>query len=262
MIINAYKPVGKTPLQIIDQVKKIHPELTKKKIAYAGRLDPMAEGVLLLLVEPETRKRDQYQDLDKTYEFEILFGIETDSLDVLGLITKESEREIEKDSLIKISEKLKGSQNLPYPIYSSKTVNGKPLFWWARENKLDEIQIPKKRSIIHELELLLINSVSKKVLCDRVIKKLHMVKGDFRQEKIIDTWVGYFNKTDTRSYQTAKLRACVSSGTYIRSLSKSIAEKMNTRGIAFNIKRTKVGEHDIKNSMVVFLKKTKKLDLF
>ena len=251
-IINTYKPVGKTPLQMIDELKRRQPELLNKKIAYAGRLDPMAEGVLLLLVEPETKKRDKYQKLDKTYEFKILFGIETDSLDVLGMITQENKKEIDKDRLEKVTEKLKGQIKLPYPIYSSKTVNGKPLFWWARKNKLDEIQIPLKRSKIHELELVSIDTVSRERLSNRVIKRLSKVQGDFRQEKIIDNWKDHFKKTSKNSYEIAKLKARVSSGTYIRSLSKLIANNVGTSGIDLKIKRTKVGKFDIKDSNNLF----------
>ena len=87
-IILINKPISLTPLQAIRRLQSLHPELEGEKIGYAGRLDPMAEGLLLLLVSDENKKRKEYERLPKTYEFEVLLGIETDSYDVLGIITK------------------------------------------------------------------------------------------------------------------------------------------------------------------------------
>ncbi len=83
--ITIYKPVGLTPLQAIQKFKEKHPEYKKAKIGYAGRLDPLAEGVLLVLVGEENKKIREYLKFDKEYKAEILFGISSDSHDVLGM---------------------------------------------------------------------------------------------------------------------------------------------------------------------------------
>src|SRR6266516_7262353 len=96
IIVN--KPVGMTPLQAINEIKKHMPIVKNEKITYAGRLDPLAHGVLLLLIGEAVKKREEYLALPKTYEFEALLGIETDTYDILGYvqeaITKETDRNV------------------------------------------------------------------------------------------------------------------------------------------------------------------------
>ena len=70
-VINFYKKVGITPLQAINQFKSKNPKYKSKKIGYAGRLDPMAEGVLLFLVEEEGKKISNYLKLNKEYNANI-----------------------------------------------------------------------------------------------------------------------------------------------------------------------------------------------
>ena len=64
-VLSIYKPLGKTPLEIIKEVKKQYPEYADESIGYAGRLDPMAEGILLLLISEENLKRKKYEKLPK-----------------------------------------------------------------------------------------------------------------------------------------------------------------------------------------------------
>ena len=128
------KPVGETPLECLKRFKIENPEYQSLPMTYAGRLDPMAEGLLLLLVGEECKKKDDYLYLPKEYEIEVLFGFETDTRDILGKIMK-VENKSEIFSKEKISETLEFVKNLPqkYPAYSSKTFEGKPLWQWARE---------------------------------------------------------------------------------------------------------------------------------
>jgi tRNA U55 pseudouridine synthase TruB len=62
------KPIGETPLEIINYYKRLHPEYRYLPMTYAGRLDPLAEGVLLLLAGEECLKKDEYLSLSKEYE--------------------------------------------------------------------------------------------------------------------------------------------------------------------------------------------------
>src|SRR4051812_15345092 len=99
-IILLNKPLSFTPLQATLKFKQAFPEYADQKIAYAGRLDPMAEGLLLLLIGNETKKRKDYEALSKTYEFSILLGISTDTYDLLGKI-KETNFDFQLDSVHK-----------------------------------------------------------------------------------------------------------------------------------------------------------------
>ena len=67
-IINLNKPISITPLEAVKKFQKKNPEYKNKKIGYAGRLDPMAEGILLLLIEDINKEITKYMNLDKTYK--------------------------------------------------------------------------------------------------------------------------------------------------------------------------------------------------
>lgn len=84
-IYGVYKPVGLTPSQTISELKKAKPELLNTPLTYAGRLDPMAEGLLLLLDSSIIKNKDEFLQLDKVYEAEVLLGVSTDSFDLLGI---------------------------------------------------------------------------------------------------------------------------------------------------------------------------------
>ena len=171
-VIPIYKALGETPYQAILKFKKRFPEYMNVKISYAGRLDPMAEGLLLLLVGEENQKRKKYENLSKTYEFTVLLGIATDTYDILGKIVHSpnlNSHLINNSSIVEsgdgtsmdygkwqmenILKSFLGKRVQPYPPYSSKAVKGKPLYWWARENRLDEIEIPTKVIEIYDIKL-------------------------------------------------------------------------------------------------------------
>ena len=77
-----------TPLEAIEKFKLKNPVYGGKRMGYAGRLDPMAEGVLLVLVGDENKKIGQYMGFDKEYVAEILLGFSSDSNDVLGVASR------------------------------------------------------------------------------------------------------------------------------------------------------------------------------
>ena len=86
------KLLGSTPLEAINKFKKQNPAYKDEKIAYAGRLDPMAQGLLLLIIgDKENKKINKHLKKDKEYHAQILLGIQTDSYDILG-IPKKSEQ--------------------------------------------------------------------------------------------------------------------------------------------------------------------------
>lgn len=261
-VIQTYKPRGLTPLQLIQVFKKKHPGYQDKKIAYAGRLDPMARGVLLLLIEPETKKRHKYQNLDKEYIFEVLFGVKTDTYDLLGIIPNEILRQAQDDgvgsksiptlSTKKINNAINsfvGRQEHSFPPFSSKTVEGKPLFWWAREGKLGEIEVPRKEIEIYNIQLIRFYTLNMKQLRDQVIKRLSLVKGNFRQKQILGSWKRFFQTTKQQKFQIAKIKIHCSSGTYVRLLAHKLGQKLGPGAIVLDILRTRVGKYKLENAI-------------
>jgi len=235
------KKIGETPLEAIKRFKLVNREYAKSKISYAGRLDPMAEGKLLLLIDEENKNRRQYEKLDKEYLFEILFGITTDSGDILGLIiNSENKINISKKKAENALQSIK-VRNYQYPpMFSSVPVKGKPLYYWARKKSINKIKIPKRKITIHSIELVDLYNISVKKLEEIVQKRIGLVKGNFRQSEILLNWKNYFASSSTLLFKIALIKVKCSSGTYVRSITKDLGKILKTACLTLSIKRTKV----------------------
>ena len=175
MPIKIYKPIGITPFEL---VKKFKTENNiSQKVSFAGRLDPMAHGEMVLLVGDECKKQDTYCGRDKIYEFDILYGFTTDTLDILGISCQN--QKFENNNI----EKLKGEYEQSYPLYSSKTIGNKkkePL-WKLAQSGLGNDLIPKKTVNIMELEKLGENSYNNLELLAMISDKLSMLSDDYKE---------------------------------------------------------------------------------
>jgi tRNA pseudouridine55 synthase len=248
-VIKLYKKLGETPLECIERFRLEKPEYAKTNMTYLGRLDPMAEGLLLVLAG-NTRDKKQFLDMDKTYEFEVLWGFETDTYDTLGLVTGTGPMPQKLDlKMGKLIENIQKKKTQSYPPYSSRTVGGKALHTWAREGKIDEIDIPTRQVRIFSLEHTNTKLLNKEELLKEIESRIDLVKGDFRQAEIIKTWRRAVELqaelNHTHEYLISGFRADVSSGTYIRSLAKEMGEMLDTSACAFSIKRIRVGEYKL-----------------
>lgn len=239
-----HKPIGKTPLTLLDEFRLSHHEYADVKIGYAGRLDPMAEGLVLYMVGEENKNREKYLGLDKEYDVEILFGVETESYDMLGLIRQSKVYESEE-----ITEKLKdvlphfeGEIDQAFPPYSSKPFNGKPLYYWARRGELDGVELPRERRKIYSIEEVDKRLLDKAKLEEIIIEKLSHVEGNFNQERIIKGWEEFFATTTQKSWLSVGLRVHCSSGTYMRSLAHEIGKEVGTGACALSIRRSRIGD--------------------
>ncbi len=244
-ILKLYKQIGETPLECIYRFKEDHPEYSSAKMTYLGRLDPMAEGLLLVLANGTIKKED-FLLLNKTYEFEVLWGFSTDTYDILGKIEERGDtpRKLENrmpDLLKKIAEKKTQS----YPPYSSRTVGGKPLFEWARENKINEIDVPTRGIKIFSIDHIHTRYIGGKEILEEVTKKIQLVKGDFRQKEILMGWEESLSRELEDKFFISSFVADVSSGTYIRGLANDMGKIFGTAALAYSIKRTQVGEYNL-----------------
>jgi tRNA pseudouridine55 synthase len=237
------KKEGQTPLEALKVFRAKHKKYKDVKMTYAGRLDPLASGLLVILLGDEVKSKEEYTKLDKEYEFKVLFGFATDTYDILGKITNAAKVKIDKERLEK---QIKKSLNYfvrkfyqPYPMYSSKTVDGKPLFVYARNNQ--KVKIPRKKVEIIKLSFLNIKNISSKKLLSDIEKRIKKVKGDFRQDEISRIWRKHLESKDS-GYLLASFQVKCSSGMYVRSLSNSLGKKLGSPALAYSIKRTKVGK--------------------
>ena len=244
-MITIYKRAGETPLEALNRLRALKPELKDEALSYAGRLDPMADGVLLVLVGEENKQREKYLNQNKEYEATMLLGVETDTYDILGKVIELVNIHETNISVEEIADCLKdfvGEIDQAYPPYSSQPVNGKPLFEWAREGKLNEIIIPTKKVSIESIRVRDMQKIHSQELLKIILDKIHLVnpEHDFRQKEISSIWQDVLSNLH-QDFITAKITVKCSSGTYIRSLIHEAGKKLNTNAIALSITRTKIG---------------------
>lgn len=233
------KKIGETPLEAIQKIKK----KDKSPITYAGRLDPAAQGVLIALSEKDIIKKEKFIKLPKEYEVQIIFGLETDTGDLLGIPKFKKINFVEKKDLEQTIKKMTGKRKQKYHPYSSKTILGKPLWKITRENK--KIKIPEHKIEIKSIKIIKQKYINFERVLMRVKKICKLVKGDFRQDEILKTWQ---KEKKFDKFQIFDLRINCSFGTYMRVLSNEIGKELKKPCACFCIKRTKIGKFKIKNT--------------
>jgi tRNA pseudouridine(55) synthase len=238
------KKIGETPLEALIRLRTERPEYKDSSLTYAGRLDPMAEGALLVLSDEDNKRRDEFLKMDKEYEFDVLWGIETDTYDMLGKIVDSNIPAIfDKKIFLKTIEKYQGIYNQPYPPYSSQPVDGKPLFEWAREGRINEIDIPSKEINIKKLEHVCDRRIITADLKEKILSNIDLIKGDFRQKEIKSLWQVFFTKHSSTIFTYSTFRATVTSGAYMRGLAHDFGRDLGCGAIALRIVRKRVGDY-------------------
>jgi len=133
------KPTGITSFDVIRILRK---ELNIKKMGHAGTLDPLATGLLIIGINEGTKKLTALVGLNKTYRAEILLGVKTDSGDITGNSIEEKDvPDLSKDEVSAVIAHFVGQHHLKVPMYSAIKKDGKPLYTYARENKVVEVPI-------------------------------------------------------------------------------------------------------------------------
>lgn len=238
-MIKWYKKRGETPLESLNRLRIERKEFANEILSYAGRLDPMAEGILPVLVgEEENKNRKEYLEKDKIYEAHFLIGCSTDTGDILGLIQDCNMSKIDTDLLISVIKSLVSVTEQTYPWYSSKTVDGIPLFEYARSGNFN-IERPKRNVKIYSVSDVSIYELTGSELILQNIKDISNVMGDFRQSEICDSW----NKIISQVPERLQIVSCVlkvSSGTYIRGLTEYLSNKLGVPVVLEKLIRTEV----------------------
>lgn len=238
-----YKKESETLEELLQRMRKEFPEIADKKITYAGRLDPMAEGLMILLVGDDVHHKEEYLGYDKVYEVDVLLGVATDTGDILGKCkaTAIPNKDIHERAGKHLT-KLTGVHEQPYPLFSSKTVHGLPMWTYAR-NHTSPIDIPTKSIEIYEISPIDHYHLSGDEVLRIIRKRISALSGDFRQEEILDHWGESI--IGDNEYTVMRLRIFASSGAYMRVLAERIGELAGVPALAWRIKRIKVGEFDV-----------------
>ena len=206
VIINKSK--GYTSHDIVAKVKKI----TGEKVGHTGTLDPLATGVLPLLIGKGTLCSKYLMNHDKTYKVILKLGIKKSTGDEEGEILQEKSVDkniLEKRNVNNILNSFLGEQEQIPPIYSAIKVDGKKLYEYARKGQ--EVEIKPRKITIYAIRLLKIDKEKKEI----------------------------------------EFEVSCSKGTYIRSLCEDIAKKMGTIGYMKELQRTQVGTFTLEQSILI-----------
>lgn len=125
------KPQGWTSHDVVDAVRRMLPKDTK--VGHSGTLDPLATGLLVLLVGAATKRQASFQSLDKIYTGAIRLGLKTDTGDVTGQALER--KPVPVLTLEQVQAALDGHRGvceMPAPAYSAVKHQGKPLYKYAR----------------------------------------------------------------------------------------------------------------------------------
>jgi tRNA pseudouridine55 synthase len=146
-IILIDKAPAVTSHDVVDVLRGI---LNIKAIGHAGTLDPLATGLLVCLVGDATKLSQYVMAEHKTYQVDIKLGHTTDTGDILGAVTKESDpTNVTLEQIQTHAASLIGALELPVPKYSAVKVGGKKLYEYARKQK--EVTVPIKTMTISKV---------------------------------------------------------------------------------------------------------------
>jgi len=131
------KPSGITSHDIVDRLRR---KLKMKKIGHAGTLDPLATGLMIMLIGKATKVSQFLISLDKAYEGTFNLGVETDSQDSDGEVveTKDLPENLSEEIIGDAMKEFLGDQYQTPPMFSAKKINGVPLYKMARKGKTVE----------------------------------------------------------------------------------------------------------------------------
>lgn len=206
------KAKGISSQECITKIKKI---IGSNKIGHAGTLDPLATGLLVVLLGDATKLSNYLLEDNKKYIGEVTIGKTTNTLDLEGVVTETKPCKRDDITLAQVDEVLKsliGPIKMEVPMHSAIKVNGKKLYELARDNK--EIEVPIKDNYIYDLQ---------------------------RISDLI-----YENDTVRFTFSCH-----VSKGTYIRKLCEMIGKRLNYPAYMNDLRRTGSGSLSINQARTI-----------
>ena len=138
-------------------VKKASRLLGVKKAGHTGTLDPMATGVLVIMLGHSTRFIELLPEHKKSYTARVKLGITTDTLDITGTVLSESPVNVTKEQLLSVAEDFKGEILQTPPMYSALKKDGERLYDLARKGI--EIEREQRKIAIEKLEIYDFNGI-------------------------------------------------------------------------------------------------------
>ncbi len=201
------KPQGISSHDVVRRVRKI---LQQKKVGHAGTLDPMATGVLPILVGQATKASNYLMDHDKTYVATLRLGIQTDTGDREGNILEKEDVPSaiwQPQNIQTVLQSFLGEQMQKPPMYSAIKIHGKKLYEYARQH--EKVEVPERKIRIYHIQLLSLHPENQEIV----------------------------------------LEASVSKGTYMRTLCEDIARKLGNIGCMSALVRTQVNQFHLTDTI-------------
>ena len=154
MIVNKVlyvnKPKGITSFDVCFKLRKV---FKTKAIGHTGTLDPLAEGVMIILIDKACKANQFLVKDDKTYHARVKYGIMTDTLDIEGKVVETaSYQKIAQDELEEVLKSFLGRSKQVVPLTSAIKINGKKLYEYQREKIA--VEIPSRDIEIYDIKLL------------------------------------------------------------------------------------------------------------
>ncbi len=206
-VIIVNKPSGITSQDVVTEIRKY---LKIKSVGHAGTLDPLASGVLPILISKGTRISKYLIDHDKEYIATLRLGKQTDTGDITGEVIEESnvpESAMDEENVKDVLASFIGEQSQIPPMYSAIKVGGKKLYEYARIG--EKVEVKPRQIKIYDIELLNMNRDAMEIV----------------------------------------FRVSCSKGTYIRTLCEDIAKELSTVGTMTALVRTKAGDFTLDKSI-------------
>ena len=148
-IILVNKEKDMTSRDVVNIVSKV---CHTKKVGHTGTLDPMATGLLVVCVGRATQLVEILTSDAKEYIATMLFGVQTDTKDVMGKVLKEISCKVKKEDVNKVLKSFITTYEQEVPIYSAVKINGKKLYEYARSH--ETISLPKRKVTIKSLDMI------------------------------------------------------------------------------------------------------------
>jgi len=222
------KPAGKTSYQIVAQFKKRFPG---EKVGHAGTLDPLASGVLIILVgRNATKRQSEFMALEKQYLVEASFGIVTETWDLekppIAWETNNLAAKLNDLSEVKIKKVLadfEGEFDQIIPAFSAVKRDGVRLYKQARQGKLDLSSLPRKKVNLKKLTL------------------ERFAPSSLTPDEIIDP------NLILKKGPKARIRMQTNKGTYVRSVVFQLGQALGVGAVTSRLRRTRVGRFEARN---------------
>ncbi len=206
---------------------------------HTGTLDPMAQGLVVVLTGTDRFLKGPATAWEKTYTFSIVWGLRTDTGDTLGLIDSYVPQVPDLSRVIHALHTYTTTYHQSIPDFSARRYNGSSSFSLARKGYYPPQK--KRRVTIHTLTLDSHELIALSTLATQEADVIQTIVGDFRQSEIVSQWQNY--RHHTAELLVSHHTATVSTGTYIRQLTQDIAAELQLPALTKNIVRVSNGKY-------------------